>query len=153
MFSSPIFPFLILVHLQLVFLFSSLCLQYTDLHLSNATLSAEAVPNNTYAVEVIIAFRFEFEIKNLGVKGSLLKIVCSYLNQKKQFVTIDKTLSETLNLHSGVPQGSLRGLLLFIIYINISSEMQSKAFGYADGYKYISTNQMSFHHDLETLLR
>lgn len=50
-----------------------------------------------------------------GVAGNLLK---SYLTKRKQFVQINSTSSDVLELKQGVPQGSKLGPLLFIVYVN-----------------------------------
>ncbi len=53
-----------------------------------------------------------------GINGIALDLMKSYLTNRKQYVEIDKIKSETMVLKTGVPQGSILGPLLFIIYIN-----------------------------------
>ena len=42
----------------------------------------------------------------------------SYLEDRKQFVQFDECISEMKAIHKEVPQGSILGTLLFLIYIN-----------------------------------
>ena len=53
-----------------------------------------------------------------GIKENELKWFRSYLTEKKQTTKVNGTKSDELNIEFGVPQGSILGALLFIIYIN-----------------------------------
>ena len=53
-----------------------------------------------------------------GVSGSAHKLMTSYITDRKQFVELEDTRSDTLPIETGVPQGSILGPLLFLIYIN-----------------------------------
>jgi hypothetical protein len=58
------------------------------------------------------------KLQHYGVNGTALKLLTSYLENRKQYVDIDGTKSEIRSITTGVPQGSILGPLLFIIYIN-----------------------------------
>ena len=53
-----------------------------------------------------------------GINGTSLELMKSYLSNREQYVEIDDTKSEIVSIHTGVPQGSILGPLLFIIYMN-----------------------------------
>ena len=53
-----------------------------------------------------------------GVRDVALKLLESYLSDRYQYVVYDNQKSETLSITCGVPQGSILGPLLFIIYMN-----------------------------------
>ena len=65
------------------------------------------------------------KLQYYGIHGTPLELVKSYLTNRKQFVEIEDTKSKMLDISTGVPQGSILGPVLFIIYVNafaLSSE-------------------------------
>ena len=59
-----------------------------------------------------------FKLKSYGVEGELLSLLKNYLENREQRVLLNGQKSEWRKIISGVPQGSVLGLLLFLIYIN-----------------------------------
>ena len=74
-----------------------------------------------------------FKLKENGIDGQLLLWLTSYLNNRSQRVVFQATESSLKTISAGVPQGSVLGPLLFLIYVNdIAESLLSLTRLYAD---------------------
>ena len=88
----------------------------------------EAPDNNKYAFGIFIDLKKAFDtvdhnillkkLEHYGVRGVPNEWFRSYLTGRKQFVTINGSDSKTIGVNIGVPQGSVLGPLLFLVYMN-----------------------------------
>ena len=73
------------------------------------------------------------KFENMGVRGVANIWFCSYLTERKQYMEMYKVKSNLDPLQCGVPQGSILGPILFLLYINdIPNSTSLKVLCFAD---------------------
>ena len=68
---------------------------------------------DTVSIDILLK-----KIHLYGIRGRLYEIITSYVKNRYQITKVNDIVSEKNEVHTGVPQGSILGPLLFILYIN-----------------------------------
>ena len=102
------------------------CTEQATLELTDRIISA--MDNNDVPIGVFLDLSKAFDtidhnillnkLEHYGIEGIPLQLFKNYLTNRKQYVKLCDIKSNLLQIKTGVPQGSILGPLLFIIYIN-----------------------------------
>jgi len=75
------------------------------------------------------------KLKSYGINGNLLTWIQNFLIGRQQCVVLNGSCSRWVNVTNGVPQGSVLGPLLFILYVNgITDGLKSTLEMFADDF-------------------
>ena len=113
-----------------------------------------ALDNKTQTDAILLDFAKAFDkvphkrllskLTSYGITGNTHNWITSFLSNRKQRVSVNGALSDTTDVTSGVPQGSVLGPILFLLYINdINENIQSSIRLFADDsiiYRKINSN-------------
>ena len=99
-----------------------------------------------------------FKLKQNGIDGNLLTLLTDYLSNRRQRVVLNGKNSDWAPIQSGVPQGSVLGPLLFLLFINdLEAGIISQIKFFADDTSLYSvvkdpeTSARELNHDLELI--
>ena len=82
------------------------------------------------------------KLSHYGIQGNLHQWIKAWLTQRKQRVILNNETSNFVPVKSGVPQGTVLGPLMFLLYINdIATNINSSIRLFADDLYYLKNNR------------
>ena len=113
-----------------------------DLHLLLSTRWSQALDKGLQTLVLALDIEGAFDrvwhegllvkLESVGIKGNLLQLLKNYLSRRTLRVCVNGSTSEQFPIEAGVPQGSVLGPLLWLVYINDCLNIFPEADAFAD---------------------
>ena len=97
-------------------------------------------------------------LRKYGISECVCDWLCNFLSDRKQYVCVGSSVSSSLSVNSGIPQGSVIGPLLFLIYFNSLTKTVEPLYGvrgiklFADDAKVYDSSSQSLQISLNKLI-
>ena len=82
-----------------------------------------------------------YKLQKIGIRGVALDLFCDYLKNREQVVKVEQCISDKTGVSYGMPQGSVLGPTMFLIYMNDLCDM---AIPKADVFSYVDDTAIVF---------